>query len=46
MRAIQMKAYLNQQQEIKHQEEVIDKVKILQPGEVHQAGGKPGKDAG
>ena len=29
MRAIQMKAYLNQQQEIKHQEEVIDKAEIL-----------------
>ena len=27
MRAIQMKAYLNQQQEIKHQEEVIEKLK-------------------
>ena len=27
MRAIQMKAYLNQQQEIKHQEAVIEKLK-------------------
>ena len=39
-------AWLNQQQEIRHQEEVIAKLKSFQPGEIHQAGGKPGKDAG
>ena len=31
IRDAQMKAYLNQQQEIKHQEEVIAKLKVLQP---------------
>ena len=33
MRAIQMKAYLNQQQEIKHQEAVIEKLKSIKRAE-------------
>ena len=33
MRAIQMKAYLNQQQEIKHQEEVIEKLRSIKRAE-------------
>ena len=37
---------MNQQRDIKHQEEVIEKLKSFNREKVHQTGGKPGENAG
>ena len=46
IRAAQMKAWLSQQQEIKHQEAVIAKLKSFNREKSNTAGRKPGKNAG
>ncbi len=46
IRDAEYKAWLNQQQEIKHQEEVIAKLKSFKPGKIHQTCREPGENAG